>query len=148
MNARDQGILTDLLKSEEYWEPIRESRVITGYKLKLKKVYEDLHNFKQVLFYDQVYFPRAQRMMRLVKAMGIVPEAVGWQEMEVGFDKSFMIWYPCQTDWQDFLSREFEPYFERLWYSEWMYEEPSEEEMMVLGIMPESRIPFQVKLFS
>ena len=148
MNAINKEILTEMLKAPEFWEPIKENRLVTGHRLKLRRVFDELRTAKEIMFYDRVLFPRTQRMMRLVKAMGIVPEHVGWQEREVGINQIFMIWYPSEIAWQEYLSDYFSSYFQDIWENdEWCCEEPSESELLALGIRPDSMTAIQEKLF-
>lgn len=147
MNTINKNILVELLKDVEFWEAIKEEKMIVGYKLKLNHVYRQLRLAREALFYDDVYFPRTQRIMRLIKFMNIVPENVGWQEMEVGMNVNYTIWYPCEIEWQEFISDRFHSYFENFWYGDWSYEEPTEEELLSLGIRPESTVAIQTKLF-
>jgi len=147
MNDIDKNILTELLTAPEFWEPIKQQRIVTGYKLKLRYVHQQLRLAKEILFYDQVYFPRTQRIMRLIKKMEIVPAAVGWQELEVGMNVEIKIWYPCEIEWQEYLSDCFEPYFQDRWMDEWCNDEPNENEILELGIRPALLEAIQEKLF-
>ena len=147
MNDLNKSILNEILKAIECWQPIKDGKFVTGYKLKLPYVYRELRIAKEALFYAEIYFPRTQRIMRLIKSMGIIPGHIGWKEMEIGMNVEIKIWFPCTSEWQDFLSDRFEPYFQNIWLNEWCYEEPTEDEILALGVRPDSVMAIQEKLF-
>jgi hypothetical protein len=129
MNKITTEILTFLLRKEEYWDKK------TG-RIRMDKTMKDLHNSREALWFDRIYYPRAKKFFQAYKN-NIHPE---WEWEEVVWDDHLeeqRFWQPVDMDNLDLLSDRLSEFFELIWNSEdWAFEEPTELEMLVLNINP------------
>ena len=137
MNKLAKEIISEVLTLEDAWD--KKTR-----ELRHSWVLEAYHHIREVRFYDEIFFPRMLRAMRLIKAMGIVPEWA-WDEVDIGYDEELHGWWVIDPDWGDFIQNRFQypnnwkraGYFEAWWDSEdWAWEKPTKEEILALGIRP------------
>ncbi len=127
MASKRDELLKDILKSPECYGRSRKNKG----QLKLNYVNEQLQLAKEVIFYDEVYFPYMQRLMRKVKAWGIIK--TDWQTMSVGYDKCIVIDCPVELYFQDMISEDVYYILEKVWCGvEWSWPEPTLEECMSL----------------
>lgn len=143
MNRTTKRVMTGLLQKEEYWD--NKTR-----ELYYAKLLEDYRHAREALFYDEIFFPRMMRAMRLIRSMGIVPDWAWDDEATVGYFVEITGPWVIDPAWTDCIQSQFcgeifftrtgktrATYFSRWWQDEdWAYEEPTLDDLMALGILP------------
>jgi hypothetical protein len=134
VNEITRSILEPILQTEEAWD--KKTR-----KLRYSHVMEVLGQVHEVRWLDEVYFPRMFRAMRLLHALStcIPPEA--FEEMDFyGMTGPWLADPELEDIVQERLSGHGYyrmTYFERSWWSdEWGLDQPTEQEILELGIRP------------
>jgi len=74
VNHLTRHILSELLKDPQAWQITRRGGITTGYKPKLSYIYEQIRVAREILFYDDVYYPHLSRFMEIVKRWNLFPE--------------------------------------------------------------------------
>ena len=138
MNKITAEIISELLEEEFAWD--KKTR-----ELNYHAVVDTYHEIREHRFYDEIYWPRILRAMRLIKAMGIFPEDI-WSEETFGWYEEYTGWWPIYApDINERFCEEItykngkwrQTYFNKFWTSEdWAWEQPEEEEILALGIKP------------
>lgn len=132
MNKLTNEILTFLLSSKGYFEPK------TG-KIKINKLQMDYENFREARFYDEIYFPKLQRLTDSLRKKPKLAGKIEWYLIEdMGYMKNIPIWYPVEIEIQEWLGDFMQRLTQEIWYGEdWAWETLQEEDVRVLGIVPD-----------
>jgi len=136
-------IITELLKLDESWDK-RTGKLRTAFVV---KAYQDI---REMRYYDEIWFPHMMRIMRLLRALQIVPKEAFSVET-LGYGIEIEGWWITDPDWGSCIENELtygsnaaQRYLDRMWYEEWQWEEPTEEEILTLGVS--APFPVQMKM--
>lgn len=123
MGLREE-VLKDILKDPKCYS----TKKIEKGKIHLKYVIEQMYMAKEVLYYDEVYWPHLQRFTRKVKAWGIFK--TDWETFEGGYNYNMPIEYPVELEYQDIIGDRVQYYLEPIWNDDerWAWAEPTIEE--------------------
>lgn len=144
MNKFAKETITSILQTEAAWD--KDTR-----ELRYKYVIHTYWNAREAFLFDEIFFPRMARAMRLMYKMKIFPESAWERNVSVGMNDEIPAEYwltdPGISD--DVMQRFSGPlyskqdgtfrhtYFGAICDSDDYYlEEPTEEEILALGIRP------------
>lgn len=110
-----------------------------GWQLRMNYVNGELHKAREALWYDEVYFPKMRRMMKMMRAMNVLP--TDWDRVDVGYNTEMTMLYPNDTICQEWLDDVFEEYWLRWWQNnDWFYEELKEADIWTFCQRPDFTI--------
>jgi len=137
MNYITKKILGLILVNQEAWEKK------TG-ELRYKWVMEQLSVGREAFFFKEIYWPRYKKLAMCYE--NNIMKDCEWGDVEVDFG-TIIVRSPVEYEHLDWFEERLRPFWELVWDSEdWTYEEPSQEEMLGLGIRCET-IAIQERMF-
>ncbi len=131
MNKTTARVVTEILRNPEAWDKKAGAP-------RVKWINDQLHVARELLFYDEIYFPYMRRFMIRAMARGIFkPEEV--QTITVGYNLEFEILYPIDADCQETLGYLFQRALGKVWDGEdWCFEEITATEILSLGVLADN----------
>lgn len=94
-----------------------------GWRLKLGHVNHELQDGREMLFMNEVYFPKMKRILTWMRLFDVMPDA-DWQYLD-----SLGMIYPNDLECQEWLDAAMNDYWQELYSNDdWYYEEFKREE--------------------